>query len=264
MTTGDPVVARVAMKPLPTLTKPLRSVDIETKQPAEALRERTDSCTVPAAGVVGEAMVALELARACREKFGGDAMRRRARGGRRLPGAHRMAEVGERRSPRTRAAGGREAGDGRLHGRRQVDAAAGAPRSGSAGRWRMRTRLLEERLGEPIAAFFDREGEAASASASRTLVLELLGAAGRGGRRRSAAAPSRADAVRDALAGHVVRARGGRRRDAPGSARRRLGPAAGARPRALRRAARARAGRCTSRWPRVVAGRRRREDARRS
>ena len=75
MTTGEPVVARVAMKPLPTLTKPLRSVDIETKQPAEALRERTDSCTVPAAGVVGEAMVALELARACREKFGGDAMR---------------------------------------------------------------------------------------------------------------------------------------------------------------------------------------------
>ena len=74
MTSGEPVVARVAMKPLPTLTKPLRSVDIESKQPAEALRERTDSCTVPAAGVVGEAMVALELAGACREKFGGDGM----------------------------------------------------------------------------------------------------------------------------------------------------------------------------------------------
>ena len=62
MTTGDPIVVRVAMKPLPTLTKPLRSVDIETKEPAQALRERTDSCTVPAAGVVGEAMLALELA----------------------------------------------------------------------------------------------------------------------------------------------------------------------------------------------------------
>jgi chorismate synthase len=72
MTTGAPIVARVAMKPLPTLTKPLRSVDIATKEPAEALRERTDSCTVPAAGVVGEAMVALELARCYREKFGGD------------------------------------------------------------------------------------------------------------------------------------------------------------------------------------------------
>jgi chorismate synthase len=72
MTTGDPLVVRAAMKPLPTLTKPLRSVDTETKEPAQALRERTDSCTVPAAGVVGEAMVALVLAAAYREKLGGD------------------------------------------------------------------------------------------------------------------------------------------------------------------------------------------------
>jgi len=72
MTTGDPLVVRGAMKPLPTLTKPLRSVDIVTKQPAQALRERTDSCTVPAGGVVGEAMVALVLASAYRDKFGGD------------------------------------------------------------------------------------------------------------------------------------------------------------------------------------------------
>src|SRR4051794_18247437 len=72
MTTGDPVIVRGAMKPLPTLTKPLRSVDVATKAPAAALRERTDSCTVPAAGVVGEAMVALVIAKACREKFGGD------------------------------------------------------------------------------------------------------------------------------------------------------------------------------------------------
>ena len=72
MTTGDPLVVRGAMKPLPTLTKPLRSVDIATKEPAQALRERTDSCTVPAAAVVAEAMVALVLADAYREKFGGD------------------------------------------------------------------------------------------------------------------------------------------------------------------------------------------------
>jgi chorismate synthase len=72
MTTGAPLVARVAMKPLPTLTQPLRSVDIDTKEPAQALRERTDSCTVPAAGVVGEAMVAFVLADAYRSKFGGD------------------------------------------------------------------------------------------------------------------------------------------------------------------------------------------------
>jgi len=72
MTTGCPLIVRGAMKPLPTLTKPLRSVDIDTHEPAQALRERTDSCTVPAAGVVGEAMVALVLADAYRAKFGGD------------------------------------------------------------------------------------------------------------------------------------------------------------------------------------------------
>jgi len=72
ITTGDPVVVRGSMKPLPTLTKPLRSVDIDTHEPAQALRERTDSCTVPAAGVVGEAMVAFVLADAYRQKFGGD------------------------------------------------------------------------------------------------------------------------------------------------------------------------------------------------
>src|ERR1700729_1420582 len=72
MTTGDPLIVRGSMKPLPTLTKPLRSVDIATHEPAEALRERTDSCTVPAAGVVAEAMVAFVLADAYRRKFGGD------------------------------------------------------------------------------------------------------------------------------------------------------------------------------------------------
>ena len=74
MTTGDPLVVRAAMKPLPTLTKPLRSVDIASKEPAQALRERTDSCTVPAAAVVAEAMVALVLGTAYREKFGGDSI----------------------------------------------------------------------------------------------------------------------------------------------------------------------------------------------
>ena len=72
MTDGCPLIVRGAMKPLSTLTKPLRSIDIDTLEPAEALRERTDSCTVPAAAVVGEAMVALVLAGAYREKFGGD------------------------------------------------------------------------------------------------------------------------------------------------------------------------------------------------
>jgi chorismate synthase len=72
MTNGEPLLVHAAIKPISTLTKPLRSVDTETKEPAEAMRERTDSTVVPAAAVVGEAMVALVLAGAYREKFGGD------------------------------------------------------------------------------------------------------------------------------------------------------------------------------------------------
>jgi len=72
MTNGQPLRVRAAIKPISTLTKPLRSVDTETKQPAQALRERTDSTVVPAAAAVAEAMVCLTLARAYREKFGGD------------------------------------------------------------------------------------------------------------------------------------------------------------------------------------------------
>ncbi len=72
MSNGDTLIVVGAMKPLPTLTKPLRSVDLATHEPAQALRERTDSCTVPAAGVVAEAMVALVLGSAYRDKFGGD------------------------------------------------------------------------------------------------------------------------------------------------------------------------------------------------
>jgi chorismate synthase len=72
MTNGQPLSVRAAIKPISTLTKPLRSVDISTGEPTEALRERTDSTVVPAAAVVAEAMVCLALARCYREKFGGD------------------------------------------------------------------------------------------------------------------------------------------------------------------------------------------------
>jgi chorismate synthase len=72
MSNGEPLVVRGALKPISTLTKPLRSVDTVSKEPAQALRERTDSTVVPAAGVVGEAMTALVLAGGYREKFGGD------------------------------------------------------------------------------------------------------------------------------------------------------------------------------------------------
>jgi chorismate synthase len=72
MTTGLPLIVQGALKPIPTLTQPLRSVDISTHEPAQALRERTDSCVVPAGGVVAEAMVAFVVAEAYRRKFGGD------------------------------------------------------------------------------------------------------------------------------------------------------------------------------------------------
>ena len=71
---GEPVVVRAAMKPLPTLMRPLRTVDLETGEPADALVERSDVAAVEALAVVAEASVAFELARAAREKFGGDSL----------------------------------------------------------------------------------------------------------------------------------------------------------------------------------------------
>jgi chorismate synthase len=74
VTNGEPVVVRAAMKPLPTLMRPLRSVDLATGEPGEALVERSDVQAVEALAVVAEAAVAWELACAAREKFGGDAL----------------------------------------------------------------------------------------------------------------------------------------------------------------------------------------------
>ena len=72
VTNGQPVVVRAAMKPLSTLRTPLKSVDLATKEAVDAVVERSDVCAVPAAGVVGEAMMAIVLADAFLEKFGGD------------------------------------------------------------------------------------------------------------------------------------------------------------------------------------------------
>jgi chorismate synthase len=71
---GEEIVVRAAMKPLPTLMQPLRSVDLESGEPGEALVERSDTAAVEALSVVAEASVAFELARAAREKFGGDSV----------------------------------------------------------------------------------------------------------------------------------------------------------------------------------------------
>jgi chorismate synthase len=75
MTNGAPLVLRVAMKPISTLMSPLQSVDLRSKQAADASVERSDVCAAPAAAVVGESVVAFELANAFLEKFGGDSLR---------------------------------------------------------------------------------------------------------------------------------------------------------------------------------------------
>ena len=74
MTNGEPLCVRAFMKPIPTMTTPLGTVDIDTREPAQARYERSDICAVPAASVVGEAVVCWELAKAFLEKFGGDAV----------------------------------------------------------------------------------------------------------------------------------------------------------------------------------------------
>ncbi len=75
MTNGQPLICRAAMKPIATLRKALGSVDVVTKEAFEAAFERSDICAVAAAAVVGEAMVAITLADALLEKFGGDSLR---------------------------------------------------------------------------------------------------------------------------------------------------------------------------------------------
>jgi chorismate synthase len=74
MSNGEDVVVRGYLKPISTLRRPLESVDFETREPVRAAYERSDVCVVPAAGVAGEAMVALVLARSFLEKFGGDSL----------------------------------------------------------------------------------------------------------------------------------------------------------------------------------------------
>src|SRR5690606_32530356 len=75
ITTGLPLVVRGAMKPISTLMQPLGTVDIRSGERGDAVRERSDVCALPAAGVVGEAMVAIVVAGAVLEKFGGDSIR---------------------------------------------------------------------------------------------------------------------------------------------------------------------------------------------
>jgi len=71
---GENIIVRATMKPIPTLNRPLRSVDVRTRKPLKAAVERSDICAVPAASVIARAAVAIELASAMLDKFGGDSM----------------------------------------------------------------------------------------------------------------------------------------------------------------------------------------------
>ena len=180
MTNGQPLSVRAAIKPISTLTKPLRSVDTETKQPAQALRERTDSTVVPAAAVVAEAMVCLTLARGYREKFGGDhiddvraaidAYKQRID----FRGLRPVSEAGDRLH--------------RLHGGRQVDRARGRAR-GRAGDDRDR-RADGSGARRPIAEAFEEHGEEAFREREAGGRRRAAGAAPTAARSRSAAAAS--------------------------------------------------------------------------
>ncbi len=79
MSTGEPLRVRAAMKPISTVPRALATLDVATGEPSTAIHQRSDVCAVPAAGVVAEAMVALVLAEAVLEKFGGDSLAEVAR-----------------------------------------------------------------------------------------------------------------------------------------------------------------------------------------
>jgi len=94
MSNGETIRVRCAMKPISTLMRPLRTVDMRTGEPAQAVRERSDVCAVPAAAVVGEQMVAISLAAEFQRKFGGDTVREFAEGVERYRAgvAHRISK----------------------------------------------------------------------------------------------------------------------------------------------------------------------------
>lgn len=74
MSNGEPIILRAAMKPISSLGKPLSSIDIVSKEPVKAIKERADICALPAASVIGEAVASFEIAKAMRDKFGGDSL----------------------------------------------------------------------------------------------------------------------------------------------------------------------------------------------
>ena len=145
---GEEIVVRAAMKPLPTLMRPLRSADLETGEPAQALVERSDVAAVEALAVVAEACVAFELARAAREKFGGDAL------------GDFVAAHG---APTSSASRGTRARPARTRARRASWARARRPSAREVARLTERpfvdTDAEIERQHGPIAEIFEERGE---------------------------------------------------------------------------------------------------------
>ena len=154
MSNGEPIVVRIAMKPLPTLMRPLRSARLDTHEAADALVERSDTTAIAAAAVVGEAVVAFELARCVREKFGGDSRRRHARRLRALPRAHPVAPRADRRST------GRSSLAGFMGAGKSTVGAPARPSPADA-RSPIVDAEVERRAGCSVRALFERDGEAA-------------------------------------------------------------------------------------------------------
>ena len=163
MTTGETLRVRAAMKPIATVPRALRTVDVATGEAAVAHHQRSDVCAVPAAGIVAEAMVALVLADAVLEKFGGDSVGETRRN---VEGYLDDAEVPRDRLPRRRP--------GRADGCRQVHR---RPRC-SRDRWGLPVRDtdhdVEAAAGKPISDIFVDDGEARFRALERAAVVAAL------------------------------------------------------------------------------------------
>src|SRR5260370_257449 len=146
MSTGEPLVVRVAMKPISTLMSPLKTVDLKTGGPAQAQSERSDVTAVPAMGVIAEAMLAIVLTEALLEKFGGGAVSQRQRNvdghlrQERAPppkGTAGAAGAAVREGTRLDTPGGGMAGRARCAGRCKTPGVPGVSEGGGGGwgRW---------------------------------------------------------------------------------------------------------------------------------
>ena len=236
MSTGEVLRVRAAMKPISTVPRALRTVDVATGEAAVAINQRSDVCAVPAAGVVAEAMVALVLAEAALEKFGGDSLAETRRNAQSylatldefLPAATMSPPRGHRRTTR----------------RRQDDGRTAAGRSSRARFPSTPTRWLSAAAGKSVSDIFIEDGEERFRELERAAVVVLRSAAQDevGARARRRGGPQSADPRRSG-----ARARGGAdRRPDPRRLPGRVWPATGRcsskRPRARMSATLARAG----------------------